>query len=112
MSALTPAAFWILTSLAGGRRHGYEILRDAEQASGGAIRLKVPTLYAALERLERDDLIADDGDELVSGRNRRYFCLTDAGTARLAAEADALERAARAARSRLRTSPSARAAWA
>ena len=61
---------------------------------------------------ERDDLIAADGDELVSGRNRRYFCLTDAGTARLAAEADALERAARAARSRLRTSPSARAAWA
>jgi DNA-binding PadR family transcriptional regulator len=59
--------------------------------------LKIPTLYAALDRLERQGLVRPDGDEEVNGRTRRYFRLTDAGSARLAIDAERLavmERAA------------------
>lgn len=101
---LTPPAFWILTALTGGRRHGYDILRETVEASGGRVALKVTTLYSALERLERDGLIASDGEEIVSGRARRYYVLTDGGGASLATEVEALETQARVARARLAAS--------
>lgn len=98
---LGEAGFWILTSLAGGRRHGYAIIQETRAASEGRVTLKVATLYAALERLERSGWVALDGEEVVDGRARRYFQLTDDGSARLAREADRLEQRARAARERL-----------
>lgn len=100
-SPLTPSAFWILTVLASGRHHGYEILREATTASGGQVSLKVATLYAALERLEAEGAITADGDEIVDGRARRYFVLTEEGSARLAAEAESMRRAAEVAERRL-----------
>lgn len=101
MTSITSSAFWILTSLAGGRRHGYEIMREAASESGGQVALKATTLYAALDRLERDGLVASDGDDVVNGRARRYFRITDDGSARLHAEVELIERSARTARSRL-----------
>ncbi|MBN9151230.1 MAG: helix-turn-helix transcriptional regulator [Micrococcales bacterium] len=102
MTAQLPQpAFWILTVLAAGRRHGYEIMREASEASEGRVELKVTTLYAALERLEREGLIVTDGEEVVNGRARRYYRITDAGSGRLAQEVEVLERSVRAARERL-----------
>jgi PadR family transcriptional regulator PadR len=104
MSApLAPPSFWILTVLASHRRHGYDILQAAATASDGRVSLKVPTLYAALERLEADGSIRADGEEIVNGRARRYFVITDEGAARLSEEVDAMEQAARAARVHLTT---------
>ena len=101
MTAQLPQpAFWILTVLAAGRRHGYEIMREASEASEGRVELKVTTLYAALERLEREGLIVADGEEVVNGRARRYYRITDAGSGRLAEEVEVLERSVRAARER------------
>ncbi|THE06023.1 PadR family transcriptional regulator [Microbacterium oleivorans] len=100
-SPLGPTAFWILTALAGGRRHGYDILREVDAASSGRAAMKVTTLYAALERLEREGLIRADGEEVVGGRARRYFAIEDAGGAALLAEITALEHQARVARERL-----------
>lgn len=113
MSALADTGFWILTSLAAGRRHGYAVLQDVADASGAAP--KITTLYATLERLERQGLIRTDGEEIVGGRARRYFVLADAGRERLEQETAALEnraRAARAALSRPRVAPATRAALA
>ncbi|WP_336631827.1 MULTISPECIES: PadR family transcriptional regulator [unclassified Microbacterium] len=59
------------------------------------------TLYAALERLEREGLIRADGEEIVKGRARRYYCLTDEGVTALTDEVTALEVQAAVARSRL-----------
>ena len=87
--------------LAGERRHGYEILQETSAASKGKVSLKVTTLYAALERLEREGLIRVDGEEIVNGRARRYYCLTQEGTATLADEVAALETQASIARERL-----------
>lgn len=100
-SALPQASFWILTVLASGRRHGYEILRRTTDASQGRVSLKVATLYATLERLEAEGAIAADGEEIVAGRARRYFVITPQGATRLAAEVDLMERSARAARQQL-----------
>lgn len=100
-ASLSPSSFWILTALVGVRRHGYEILQETERASGGGVRIKVTTLYAALERLEREGLVRADGAEIVSGRARRYYVLTDDGEQALAVEITALEEQARAARQRL-----------
>ncbi len=102
-------AFWILTALTGGRRHGYEIMRETAVASEERVRLKATTLYAALDRLERDRLIRPDGDEIVSGRARRYYLITNDGSARLAAEVDLLEQSTRAARASMSTSRAASA---
>lgn len=98
---LNSASFWILTALASGRRHGYDILREVKDASDSRESLKVTTFYAALERLERDGLIEADGEEIVNGRVRRYFTLEDEGAAALMAEVELLERRTRVARERL-----------
>lgn len=102
-TALSTSAFWILTALARGPLHGYAIMRDAREASEGAVNLKATTLYASLERLERDHLIEVVGDEIVDGRARRSYQLTSHGTETLENEAAALESRARAARARLAT---------
>lgn len=102
MTAQLPQpAFWILAVLAAGRRHGYEIMREASEASDGRVELKVTTLYAALERLEREGLILADGEEVVNGRARRYYRIADAGSDRLTQEVEVMERSVRAARERL-----------
>lgn len=102
---LGTAAFWIMTALADGRRHGYGILREVAAASDGAATLRATTLYAALDRLDRDGLVAADGEEIVDGRARRYFVLTEAGAVRLDREVVALEARVRRARARLAARP-------
>ena len=95
---LGDSAFWILTVLAGERRHGYAIVREVEEASDGAMRLKATTLYSVLDRLAADGLVASDGDEVVEGRTRRYFRLTSTGASRLQQETELLDAKANAAR--------------
>lgn len=102
---LTTSAFWILTVLASGRRHGYDILNETRTASDGRVSLKVATLYAALERLESEGSVKADGDEIVNGRARRYYTLTDEGASRLEAEARTMTLAAKAAQRHLGTRP-------
>ena len=78
--------FLILTSLAAGPQHGYGIMTDVAQISEGRVRLRAGTLYAALDRLSTDRLLEVDREEIVDTRLRRYYRLTPAGRARLAAE--------------------------
>ena len=94
----------ILTALAAGPQHGYGIMTDVERISDGRLLLRAGTLYAALDRLTRDGLIAADREEVVEGRLRRYYVITDEGTRRLAAEVIRLRRNAEVATARLRLS--------
>lgn len=48
--------------------------------TGGRLRIAVGTLYGALERLERAGLVAAGAEEIVDGRARRYYRLTEEGT--------------------------------
>jgi DNA-binding PadR family transcriptional regulator len=99
---LSPAVFHVMLSLADGSRHGYAIIKDVAERTGGAERLGAGTLYAIIKRLLSDDLIeeieAADADSR-SDRRRRYYRLTALGRRVAKAEAERLERAVASARS-------------
>ncbi|HEY7013047.1 MAG TPA: helix-turn-helix transcriptional regulator [Streptosporangiaceae bacterium] len=99
--AMQEATFLILTALAAGSQHGYGIITDVTEISGGRVRLRAGTLYTALDRLREDELIGVDREEIVDNRLRRYYRLTPKGAQRLAAEAARLQDNAAAALSRL-----------
>ena len=101
-TALREPTFLILTALAGGAQHGYGVLLDVETISGGRVKLRAGTLYAALDRLCADGWVAVDREEVVEGRLRRYYRLTDDGAARLEAEVARMRAHTRAAEQRLR----------
>ena len=90
-AAVREPTFLILTALAARAQHGYGILLDVEEISGGRVKLRAGTLYAALDRLCTDGWVAVDREEVVDGRLRRYYRLTDLGTARLEAEVKRLQ---------------------
>ena len=96
------ATFLILTALAAESQHGYGIITDVRQISGGRVRLRAGTLYTALDRLRADGLVEVDREEIVEGRLRRYYRLTPAGSDLLADEAARMQANAQAALSRLR----------
>ncbi|WP_427168566.1 PadR family transcriptional regulator [Streptomyces sp. C1-1] len=98
---MTQAAFFVLTALADQPRHGYGILREVEELSGGEVQLRVGTLYGVLDRLTADGLITPDREEVHDGRLRRYYRVTDDGTRALAAEAERMAAGASAAKQRI-----------
>jgi DNA-binding PadR family transcriptional regulator len=102
--AMQEATFLILTALAGSSQHGYGIIAEVQEISGGRVRLRAGTLYTALDRLRADGLIEVDREEIVDGRLRRYYRLTREGTSRLAAGAARLQANATAALTRLKPS--------
>jgi DNA-binding PadR family transcriptional regulator len=99
------ATFLILTALASGSQHGYGIIADVREISGGDVTLRPGTLYTALERLRTDGLVAVDREAIVDNRLRRYYRLTPAGSERLVAEATRLRANATTALMRLSPAP-------
>jgi len=93
--------FLILTALAAGAQHGYGIMIDVARISDGRVRLRAGTLYAALDRLKSDGLVSSDKEEIVDGRLRRYYKITDEGTQELSAEVGRLRANTAAAAARL-----------
>jgi DNA-binding PadR family transcriptional regulator len=100
--AMQEATFLILTALAAGSQHGYGIIADVTEISGGQVLLRAGTLYTALDRLKADGLITVDREEIVDNRLRRYYRLTPEGQQRLAVEAARLHAHASAALRRLK----------
>lgn len=95
------ATFLVLTALADGPRHGYAILTDVAESSNGRVHLRAGTLYAALDRLRHEALIEIDHEQVVEGRLRRYYRLTQQGRQTLADEAARLRSNAAVALGRL-----------
>ena len=87
--------YYLLTTLLDGPLHGHGIIKQAEQLSGGRVRLAAGTLYAALDRLAGEGLIEAVRQETVNGRVRQYYALTDSGATAVDAEADRMAQAAR-----------------
>jgi DNA-binding PadR family transcriptional regulator len=98
---LRESTFLVLVALAGSPLHGYALLNEIETLSGGRLRQRTSSLYASLERLLKDGLIADAGSEIVDGRLRRLFALTADGRALLGAESQRMLVAASEATRRL-----------
>jgi PadR family transcriptional regulator PadR len=96
--------YYLLATLLDGPLHGHGIIKRAEEISNGRVRLAAGTLYAALDRLTREGLIAPAREETVNGRLRQYYELTPSGTAALNTEAHRMAKAARLVISRRTTS--------
>lgn len=94
--------FFVLTALVDAPRHGYGIVGEVANLSGGRVQLKVGTLYGVLDRLVSEGLVEPDREEVVQGRLRRYYRLTEQGRTALSVEAQRQAANARAAVERLR----------
>lgn len=92
---MTEQTYLVLLALAGGPRHGYGIVRAVRDLSGDSVRLGAGTLYGVLDRLAAAGMVEPSGEEVVDGRLRRYYRITDAGTAAAGAEAARLAELAR-----------------
>jgi DNA-binding PadR family transcriptional regulator len=91
---LKPHWFHVLLSLAGQEGHGYGIMQEVLERTGGKTRLWPAALYGTLKRLIEEELIEESGDrpaaELDDAR-RRYYRLTRLGQRVLVAESQRLE---------------------
>ena len=77
----------VLSVMARGDAHGYEVLRRIEEAGSGALELKEGTLYPALYRLEQAGMVAakwESATETRRGPRRRIYRLTTKGKNELA----------------------------
>jgi PadR family transcriptional regulator, regulatory protein PadR len=101
---ITGQAFFVLTALADGPRHGYGIVGEVTELSQGRVKLKIGSLYGVLDRLADEGLIEPDREEAHDGRLRHYYRLTRDGRHALAEEADLRAATARLVRARLRMS--------
>jgi PadR family transcriptional regulator, regulatory protein PadR len=93
--SMRESTYFVLAALRGERLHGYAIIKRAGELSGGRVRLAAGTLYAALDRLAGSGYVVDDGEEIVNGRARRYYRLTQPGEEALVAEAARMAAAAK-----------------
>ncbi len=69
----------VLASLRNGPRHGYAIIKQLRERSGGEFDVLEGTLYPALHRLEESGLVRSRS-ATVGGRRRRVYELTRKGT--------------------------------
>ncbi len=104
---LTPPVFHILLALSSEERHGYGIMQDVAEQTGGALQMGPGTLYGCLKRMLAADLIEESGERpdpaLGPGsgeERRRYYRMTPLGRQTVRAEAQRLASALDAARAR------------
>jgi DNA-binding PadR family transcriptional regulator len=88
---LTPAMFYVLVALADGQTHGYAILKDVEQLTGGEVRLSTGTLYGIIKRLLAEGLVREQRLRGQDAARRRSYELTTFGRDVAKAEAMRLE---------------------
>ena len=100
---LKPLVFQVLMTLADGERHGWALVREAQQR-GGFERIMPGNFYRTLRTLLADGLIEESSRprarEAADDERRRYFRLTKLGAEVAAAEARRLEAVVMEARSK------------
>lgn len=104
---LSERTYLVLLALSERPLHGYGVVTAVQVLSDDAVRLGPGTLYALLDRMSAAGLIAPDKEEVVAGRLRRYYRITDDGAAAVTAETARLAALAARARAVLRAVPSA-----
>ncbi|GAA2156059.1 hypothetical protein GCM10009760_56600 [Kitasatospora kazusensis] len=80
----------MLTALADAPRHGYAIVQEVLVITDGRTKMLTGTLYTALDRLLQQGLVRIDHEEVVAGRLRRSFALTEQGRQTLTEETQRL----------------------
>ena len=83
---LTHVAYHVLLALTDQSRHGYGIIKHVEERTNGRLELEAGTLYAVINRLRDDTLIAEAKAPPGTDSRRRYYGLTPFGGRVLKAE--------------------------
>jgi len=93
LDPLPAAAFHILMALADDDLHGYGIMRQVAELTGGRVRLGPGTLYGSIKTLLEEGLIEEldeRPDTELAGERRRYYHLTSGGRRLARSEAERL----------------------
>lgn len=99
---LPPAAFHILMAVADEDRHGYAIIQDVAERTGGELKLSPGTLYRSIQRMLEQGLLIEAQERPapeLDDERRRYYRITPFGTSVARAEARRLMQLVRLARS-------------
>jgi DNA-binding PadR family transcriptional regulator len=86
--------FQILVSLSDQEQHGYGIMQEVLERTGGKVRLWPATLYGTLKRLIEEELIEESAERPApefDDARRRYYRLTPLGRRVLVAESERLK---------------------
>lgn|SRR5690348_11863877 len=92
---LPPAVFQILVALADGECHGYGIMQDIAERTGGKLRLSPGTLYGSIKKMLQQGLIVEAGerrDSKLDDERRRYYRVTPFGRRVAGAETERLSK--------------------
>jgi DNA-binding PadR family transcriptional regulator len=104
MTSLSPQAFHILVALAERDQHGYGIMQDVAERTGGELRLSPGTLYGSIKRLLEQGWIVElresqRPEKSQDDERRRYYRLTALGRKTAMAEVNRLSKLVKQARS-------------
>jgi DNA-binding PadR family transcriptional regulator len=91
----TPAMFHILLVLAGHECHGYGIMQEVAEQTGGQVRLAPGTLYRSIKQLVGTGMITECDerpDPELDDERRRYYQITEQGRHAAQQEAERLAR--------------------
>jgi DNA-binding PadR family transcriptional regulator len=103
LDPLPSAAFQILLSLADEDLHGYAIMRQVVEQTGGRMRLGPGTLYSSIQTLLEEGCIEEVDareDAALGPERRRYYRLTPVGRKLARVEAERLGDMLRVARAK------------
>jgi transcriptional regulator len=93
----------VLKTLSLSVMHGWGISQRVQQMSDGEFAMNQGSLYPALQRLEKDGLIASEWGVTDNNRQARYYRITAAGRRALGREIESWKRFAAALDAVLRT---------
>jgi PadR family transcriptional regulator PadR len=82
----------VLKTLQAGPLHGYAIALRMEQLSNDVLSVEEGSLYPALYRMEQRGWLSSAWSLTDTGRRARFYKLTRAGRAQLAAETESWKR--------------------
>ncbi len=72
-------SLWLLLLLSERPMYGYEIIRELEKRFSGYWKPKTGTIYPALEKLEKNRLVASRIEFREEAPDRKHYALTDKG---------------------------------
>ena len=87
---LTESYFYILLCLSEGPKHGYGIMQQTNELTGGRVKIGSGTMYGATSNMMKKGWIEECMDS-SDGERRRSYRLTDEGRAVLQAERERLQ---------------------
>jgi transcriptional regulator len=88
----TLALLVLRTLLAQGPMHGYAITSHIQRVSAELLRVEEGSLYPALHRMEQDGWLRSEWGTTEKNRQARFYSITPAGEAQLAAERESWAR--------------------